>query len=163
MTTSLAPRPETRRALPPLGDTLEFMSAIWALDHALQLASKRMAATLGVTGPQRLVLRIVGRFPGILAGQLAEILHVHPSTLTGVLRRLERQKLLTRRPDPRDRRRAMFGLTAKGRSLVALDEGTVESAVRAGLAELPALEVRHAVSVLGRLAEKLGAPRARGS
>ena len=66
------------------------MRLLWAVDHGLQRRSKRMAATLGVTGPQRLVIRIVGRFPGISAGRLASILHLHPSTLTGILRRLER-------------------------------------------------------------------------
>ena len=63
------------------------MRLLWAVDHGLQTRSKRMAVGLGITGPQRLVLRIVGRFPGISAGQLSRILHLDPSTLTGILRR----------------------------------------------------------------------------
>jgi len=102
---------------PPLGAVLDFMRMLWALDHALQSASKRMESAFGMTGPQRLAVRIVGRFPGIAAGRLAEILHVHPSTLTGVLRRLEGRGILQRRPDPRDARRALFMLTAKGRKV----------------------------------------------
>ena len=78
--------------MPPLGEQLEFMRLLWAIDHGLQTRSKRMAAALGVTGPQRLVIRIVGRFPGVSAGQLARILHLDPSTLTGILRRLERTR-----------------------------------------------------------------------
>src|SRR5439155_8811053 len=66
---------------PPLGAVLDFMRLLWAVDHSLQSASKRMEAAYGITGPQRLVVRIVGRFPGIAAGRVAEILHVHPSTL----------------------------------------------------------------------------------
>ena len=50
-----------------------------------------MAATIGITGPQRLVIRIIGRFPSIHAMQLADILHLHPSSLTAVLKRLERR------------------------------------------------------------------------
>src|SRR5207244_12973540 len=84
---------------PPLGAVLDFMRLLWAVDHALQSASKRMESTFGLTGPQRLVVRIVGRFPGIAAGRIAEILHVHPSTLTGVLKRLESRGILPRRPD----------------------------------------------------------------
>jgi DNA-binding MarR family transcriptional regulator len=114
-----------------------------------------MEAALGVTGPQRLVLRIVGRFPGIPAGQLAAILHLHPSTLTGVLKRLERQGWLTRRADPRDRRRALLGLSAAGRRVAQDPAGTVESAVREALAELPAHKTRHALEVLGALAARL--------
>ena len=115
---------------PPLGAVLDFMRMLWALDHALQSASKRMEAAYGITGPQRLVVRIVGRFPGIAAGRVAEILHVHPSTLTGILKRLETRGILVRRSDPRDARRALFTLTAKGKKLDTVRTGTVEQAVR---------------------------------
>jgi MarR family transcriptional regulator, organic hydroperoxide resistance regulator len=122
---------------PPLGAVLDFMRLLWAVDHALQSASKRMESTFGMTGPQRLVVRIVGRFPGIAAGRVAEILHVHPSTLTGVLKRLEGRGILQRRPDPRDARRALFMLTAKGRKLDTVRTGTVEQAVRRVLLKEP--------------------------
>src|SRR5438270_8941451 len=115
---------------PPLGAVLDFMRLLWAVDHSLQSASKRMEASFGITGPQRLVVRIVGRFPGIAAGRVAEILHVHPSTLTGILKRLEARGVLQRRSDPRDARRALFSLTLKGRKLDTLKTGVVEQAVR---------------------------------
>jgi excinuclease UvrABC ATPase subunit len=79
-----------------LADVLQFMRLLWALVHQLQRRSKRMSIELGVTGPHRLVLRVVGLFPGASAGTLAQILHVHTSTLTGVLQRLARQRLLRR-------------------------------------------------------------------
>src|SRR5437870_11448179 len=120
-----------------LGPILEFMKLLWAVDHGLQSASKRMESTFGLTGPQRLVVRIVGRFPGIAAGRIAEILHVHPSTLTGVLKRLESRGILQRRPDPRDARRALFMLTAKGRRLDTIRTGTVEQAGRRRLLKDP--------------------------
>jgi DNA-binding MarR family transcriptional regulator len=144
-----------RSSLPPLGGVLEFMRTLWALDHALQRTSKRMEAELGVTGPQRLVIRVVARFPGMLAGQLAEVLHLHPSTLTGILKRLERRGLLSRRGDPRDRRRVLLGLTKKGRQLDIQSEGTIESAVRAALAELSDQKIRSAADVLGRIGSSL--------
>lgn len=122
---------------PPLGAVLDFMRLLWAVDHSLQSASKRMEANYGVTGPQRLVVRIVGRFPGIAAGRVAEILHVHPSTLTGILKRLESRGILQRRSDPRDARRALFGLTPKGRKLDSLRTGVVEQAVRRVLSSDP--------------------------
>jgi DNA-binding MarR family transcriptional regulator len=81
------------RREPPLGAVLDFMRLLWAVDHALQSASKRMEANFGMTGPQRLVVRIVGRFPGTPAGRVSQILHVHPSTLTGILKRLEAEEL----------------------------------------------------------------------
>jgi DNA-binding MarR family transcriptional regulator len=147
----------SRPPLPPLGEVIDFLRLIWRLDHALQQASKRMQSSLGVTGPQRLVIRIVGRFPGLTAGQLAEILHVDPSTMTGVLKRLERRGLVARRSDPRDQRRALIGLTAKGRRLEAKSPGTIEAAVRSGLRELPTGAVLRTAEVLRALAARLEA------
>ena len=121
---------------------LGFMRALWALDHSLQSASKRMEARLGVTAPQRLVVRILGRFPGISAGEVSEILHLHPSTLTGILQRLVERGLVHRSADPEDARRALLELTAKGRQLDALRSGTVEAAVRRALQRLPTRSVR---------------------
>jgi DNA-binding MarR family transcriptional regulator len=142
----------------PLGPVLEFMRALWALDHALQSASKRMETRLGVTAPQRLVVRIVGRFPGISAGEVAEILHVHPSTLTGVLKRLEARGVVTRRADPKDGRRALLALTARGRQLDALRSGTVEAVVRRVLQRLPSGSVRSARAMAEALTAALDAP-----
>src|SRR3954469_20234453 len=139
---------------PPLGAVLDFMRMLWALDHALQSASKRMEATFGLTGPQRLVVRIVGRFPGIAAGRVANILHVHPSTLPGILKRLEARAVLQRRPAPRDARRALFILTAKGRKLDTVRTGTVEQAVRRVLSKDPE-KVAVAQEVLAALSEEL--------
>jgi DNA-binding MarR family transcriptional regulator len=141
---------------PPLGAVLDFMRMLWAVDHALQSASKRMESTFGVTGPQRLVVRIVGRFPGIAAGRVAAILHVHPSTLTGILKRLETRGILQRRPDPRDARRALFMLTGKGRKLDIVRTGTVEQAVRRVLTK-DSTKVAAAQEVLAALSDELDA------
>ena len=141
---------------PPLGGVLDFLRLLWAVDHALQSASKRMESNFGMTGPQRLVMRIVGRFPGIAAGRVAEILHVHPSTLTGVLKRLEGRGILQRRTDPRDARRALFMLTTKGRKVDTIRTGTVEQAVRRVLATDPG-KVAAAQELLLALSEELDA------
>lgn len=114
---------------PGLGPVLEFLRLLWRVDHALQKRSKRMGKELGVTGPQRLVLRLLGRFPGLPAGELATLLHLHPSTLSGILARLESGGLIRRRTDPRDGRRALFGLTERGRTLDSEHAATAEAAV----------------------------------
>lgn len=139
----------------PLGPILEFMGSLWSLDHALQSASKRMEAKHGVTGPQRLVVRIVGRSPGISAGEVSRILHLHPSTLTGILRRLADRGLLERKADPADGRRALLRLTSRGAAVDALRTGTVETAVRRGLARLDPRTVRAARAVTAALVAEL--------
>lgn len=146
-----AEAPEDRE----LGDALEFLQLLWSIDHGLQSMSKRMVSDLGVTGPQRLVIRLIGRFPNILAGKLSELLHLHPSTLTGILRRLEERGFVTRRKDREDLRRAHFSLTAKGKKLDALQAGTVEAAVRRVLGKLPEHKIDAARKALIALSDEL--------
>jgi DNA-binding MarR family transcriptional regulator len=154
------PEPETK-----LGEVLEFMRLLWAIDHGLQTTSKRMRSNLGVTGPQRLVVRIIGRVPGISAGGIARILHVHPSTLTGVLRRLERDGAIDRKGDPGDARRALFSLTSHGREVDSVRGGTVEASVRTALSKASDRELEMTRKVLRLLAAELedaGLPTRRG-
>jgi DNA-binding MarR family transcriptional regulator len=147
-----------------LPDVLQFMQVLWALVHGLESTSKRMSQQIGVTGPQRLVLRVAGLFPGLSAGDLATILHVHPSTLTGILQRLITQRLLHRTDDPRDRRRAVLRLTARGARANAVSVGTAESAIAAVLADVSDRDRAVAKRVLERLALELNrqTSRARG-
>lgn len=131
---------------------LSFMRLLWALAHGLESASKHMFATLGVTGPQRLVLRLVGHHGSASAGDLARMLHVHPSSLTGVLRRLERAGLLRRGRDPNDGRKAVLTLTPSGKRLNARRRGTVESIVDQVLRAATPGDVQTAERLLHRLA-----------
>jgi DNA-binding MarR family transcriptional regulator len=139
----------------PLGEVLEFLRAVWALNHALESTSRRMKSRLGVTGPERMVVRLVGRYPGISAGDLARILHVHPSTLTGLLKRLAARGVVARSADAGDARRALFALTRRGAVIDGVKRGTAEAAIRLALAALPARDVRAAHSVLEQLTRTL--------
>lgn len=112
-----------------LGRALELMRSIWAVDHAMRSLSRVMEARLGVSGPQRLVVRVVAKRPGIGAGELAALLHLDASTLTAHLTKLEEGGLLDRYTSEEDRRRTRIYLTAKGRRLDVAAPGTVEAAV----------------------------------
>jgi DNA-binding MarR family transcriptional regulator len=120
-----------------LGPALDFLKLLWRVDHALQSRSKLLELESGVTGPQRLVLRILGRYPGVSAGEVARLLHLHPSTLTGVLHRLQTRLLIQRRVDPVDGRRALFSLTAKGRKLTEVGTSTIDAAVQRVTERIP--------------------------
>lgn len=138
-----------------LGKTLRFMQLLWALSHALDARSKRMQREIGITGLQRLVVRIVGRIPGIGAGELAGVLHVHPSTLTGVLARLEERRLVERMADAEDGRRIRLGLTGRGREIDQDHTGTVEAALRRALARCEPAVVEAAREVIATIIEEL--------
>jgi len=131
------------------------MQLLWAVTHGLESASKRMHAKLGVTGPQRLVLRIVGHHGRISAGTLAEVLHIHPSSLTGLLRRLEQAELVRRESDPFDRRRALIELTRRGVRLNDERHGTIEANIARALSKMSKDKVAGAKAVLRAIAASL--------
>ncbi|MBA3541002.1 MAG: MarR family transcriptional regulator [Deltaproteobacteria bacterium] len=109
------------------------MQRLWALSHALEVRSKGMARTLGVTGPQRLVIRIIGQLPRASARDISSTLGMHPSTLTGILARLQAHALILRKTDDEDRRVSRFRLTGAGERIDHERKGTVEAAIRRAL------------------------------
>ena len=100
-----------------LGPNIEFMRNLWRLNRALELFSRRLATTFGVTAQQRMIIRCVGKYPGMTATQLARHFHLDAGTVSTALARLERKGLLERRRAPRDRRRLTLGLTLQGRAI----------------------------------------------
>lgn len=147
-------RVDGRRGMdaPQLTEELEFLRVVWLVDHAIQGASRRMLDTIGLTGPQRLALRIVSTNPGLSPGDLARILHLHPSTLTGIFQRLEARKLIERRADPTDARRAQLFTTRAGAGLVTSLSGTLEQAVKRTIARWSRRDVHRVKALLTDLA-----------
>ena len=138
-----------------LDPTLDFMRMLWEIEHRLQSASKRMESSLGITGPQRLVLRVVAEHPGISAGEVADVVHLHPSTITGILKRLAAKGLLLRAPDPIDTRRMRLRALPAARRYTRPSKNTIEFAVERALKRLPRASVRGAREVLLAIAASL--------
>lgn len=147
----------------PLGPVFEFLRRLWELNHALERVSSGMEKRLGVTAQQRLIIRCVGKFPGVTAGQLARLLHLDPGTVSASLARLEKKGVLERRKDPRDGRRAVLGLTPRGRALDRPEPGTTEAAVEQLLGSTASGDLASAVDVVERLTTLLRAQRAPSS
>ena len=137
--------------------SLEFIRLMWSVDHELQRVSKRMVQRIGLTAPQRLAVRFIGRQPGITLGALASLLHLHPGTVTGIIQRLEKMQLVTRERNVDDTRRMHLTLTARGRGVDRRRKGTVEAAVRRVVAGLTPSERAVAAQVMTQLARELAA------
>jgi MarR family transcriptional regulator, organic hydroperoxide resistance regulator len=138
-----------------LPDHLQFLQLLWAIVHRMAKRSKWMRSRLGITGPQRIVLRVLGAHSSLSAKQVAATLHVHPSTLTGVLRRLEGQRLIARSSDALDRRKAILSLTRRGEIVVKDERHTVERAVTRALKKVTARDLACTRRTLRLLAESL--------
>ncbi len=149
---------ERRHASEPasvLDPTLDFLRLLWSIEHNLQSTSKRMASRLGITGPQRLVLKVVAEFPGISATEVAHLLRLHPSTITGILQRLTTKRLLLRATDPIDTRRVRLRALPAARRFTRPLPGTVEYAVGRTLKQFASDSVQTAQSLLAAIAASL--------
>lgn len=133
----------------------DLLRALWESGHALQAMSRRMERTLGLSGPQRLVLREVVRKPGILPGELAGVLGIHPSTVTGLVDGLESSGLAERRRDDEDRRSVRLFATAEGHAVLERHVETIESVLGRVTDEFSAAERTVVAAFLARVSTAL--------
>ncbi len=134
---------------------LQMMTRLWALAYGLDVRSKQMAATIGVTGLERLVIRFIGLQPRSTPGMVAARLNMHPTTLRRIVRRLEQRRFVRRLKDPGDRRRSLLVLTARGMRVDHERRGTVEAAVRRTLGRLEPETIHDSAALMGVLVGEL--------
>jgi DNA-binding MarR family transcriptional regulator len=91
----------------------------------------------------------------VSAGNVATLLHLHPSTLTGILRRLTERGWLVRDADPEDRRRSILRLSRRGTHINSATRGTVEAAVKIALARASTRDLTATRRVLELIASQL--------
>lgn len=78
-------------------------------------------APLGLTPHQARALRVTGEHDGLRLSGIADALRISPRSATEVVDALEKAELVTRKPDPTDRRAVLVAVTALGeRTLGAL-------------------------------------------
>jgi DNA-binding MarR family transcriptional regulator len=108
-------------ALPPDDATLrEFMADLYAAMSMMRLLRQEIAATLSLSSAEYSVLLAVWyleREGEMTVRAIADHLHVAAAHVTSEVGRLVDKGLLTKRPDPADRRAVGVGLTKAARDL----------------------------------------------
>jgi MarR family transcriptional regulator, organic hydroperoxide resistance regulator len=140
-----------------LPESLRLLPLLWSLNAALQRTSLEMDARLGVTGPQRFLLRFVGLEPGITRARLASVILLDASELQSALEHLVARNLLTEKGGL-----SGYYLTAKGGGVNAVMTGTVEQAVSKALDEASPHERTSCRRMLERVIRHLKARDAAG-
>jgi DNA-binding MarR family transcriptional regulator len=92
--------------------------ALRQIIRAIDLRSKSLVKQFGLTGPQLLILQEIARAEEITASELAKSISLSQATVTGILERLEKRTLITRRRSNSDRRRVKVSATPTGRQLL---------------------------------------------
>lgn len=115
-----------------------------------------MLREIGISGPQRVVLRLVTLAPrGLGPGEIARRMRHHAATISTLLNRLEEAGYVERRQSGEDRRRWTVVATRRGRALGARTQGTIEEIVGQVIGRLDPEDVRRCLAVLDALEEAL--------
>ena len=96
----------------------EVLVALRRLIRAVDLHSRRLAQTHGLTSPQALILKEAAAGPPRPAGEIARRVSLSQATVTDILNRLEKRGLLTRVRSTQDKRRVLVEATPAGRELM---------------------------------------------
>src|SRR5690349_21723654 len=118
-----------------------------------------MLRDIGISSPQRVVLRLLTLEGGMGPGELARRMRHHPATISTLLNRLEEAGYVERRHSTEDRRRSLVVATRRGQALGQRTAGTIEEQIAQVLRELDPDDVRTCLAVLDTLVEALAPPR----
>lgn len=105
------------------------LAALRRIVQAIDLHSRQLMLKCEVTAPQLVCLHMLAIEGPLTSRSLAAKVHVNPSTLVGILDRLESKDLVARRRDSVDRRSVFVELTPQGEAFVAQAPSPLQSAL----------------------------------
>lgn len=97
----------------------DILIALRRITRAIDIHSRFLANTFGLTGPQLVCLRVLGRHGAMTPGELAKHVALSQATVTGIVDRLASRQLLTRERSATDRRNVTVTITDAGHALLA--------------------------------------------
>ncbi len=125
--------------------------------RAIDLHSKRLERESGLTGPQLLVMRQIATHGELTAGVVAREISLSQATVTSVIDRLERRRLLKRQRSQDDKRKVLLSLTPEGEALVAQAPALMQESFIRAFNRLEDWEQTLILSSLQRVADMMNA------
>lgn len=148
------------RAAAPAGEQRQVAGAVNAIRrilHALRTSARRAETRMGVTGAQLFVLQTLAEAPVSSLNVLATRTFTHQSSVSVVVDRLVRRRLVLKRRAASDGRRVELKLTAQGRALIRRSPIVAQAKLIDGLRALPRREASELARLLQRLVVAMGA------
>ncbi len=113
------------------------LRALRRITRAIDLHSRQLVSTYGLTGPQLVCLRALAGTGPLAASHLAKTMSLSQGTVTGIIDRLVARQLVNRDRKDADRRVVTLELSAAGRALVAQAPSPLQEAFVLRLRQLP--------------------------
>lgn len=135
----------------------EIMDDIRRVFQAVNDQSKKAERETGITGPQLWAIKIIGDLSPVRVSDLAQRMYLNPSTVVGILDRLEARGFVQRLRSQEDRRVVKVELTGIGKELLIRAPEVASGLLVAGLEVLPSKDLRTIAAALEKLVLILGA------
>ncbi|WP_233235276.1 MarR family winged helix-turn-helix transcriptional regulator [Bordetella sp. LUAb4] len=119
---------------------LRILRALRRITRSIALHSRQLAAVSHITAPQLMCLRTVIASGPITATAISREIHVSPSTVVGILDRLEDKGLVRRERSREDRRTVFVTATPAGIALAEEAPSPLQKHLAEALNALPELE-----------------------
>lgn len=119
---------------------LRIMQSLRRILRSVEVYSRKLAHEHGVTVPQLICLLKIDELGALTIKELSEEVFLSPSTLVGIIDRLEKQELIGRRRSARDRRKVRISLTEKGMGLLEKSPSPLQDSLASAIDNLPELE-----------------------
>lgn len=116
---------------------LRIVQALRRIIRSVDIHSHKLATQHKITGPQLGCLMAVKENGPITSTKLAQKVYLSPSTIVGIIDRLEEKKLVQRSRDSKDRRLVHIGITTAGEQLIAAVPSLLQDTLVSALIELP--------------------------
>jgi DNA-binding MarR family transcriptional regulator len=113
----MASEPKVKQ-MPSAIVTQQVLIELRKINQSIAMNSKSLVKRVGLTGPQLLILQEIANAGEVSVGEVAKAISLSQGTVTGILERMEKRGLVTRRRSDLDRRRVMVEVTASGKSLL---------------------------------------------
>lgn len=136
---------------------LRILNAIRQIIRAADIDSRRLAAEHQITAPQLMSLMAVVEKEPTTAVEVAHRVHLSPSTLVGVLDRLESKGLVKRDRNRPDRREVAIVATEAGRKLVAETPFPLQFSLGRALTAMSGKEREQVAATIELLVRLMGA------
>ena len=127
------------------------VAALRRLLRAVYIDNAKMSRQYGVTGAQGSVLRSLRDSGPASSAQLSRTLYVKPSTMTGLIDRLEIKGLVVRTPKIGDRRVSIIKLTPEGEELSRQLPDPLELRLVSNLSDLDTGHVKQVSAIVDEL------------
>ncbi len=130
---------------------------------SLQDYSQTVYSHFGITGPQLWVMKTIFQNGSLPVGELSKRMHLHPSTLTAAVDRLEKKGYVVRSRIETDRRVIHVQLTPEGRRVAKKAPRPIQGKMIYGLKKLKKDELLLIYASIQKLVEIMEAEKVKAT